>query len=468
MILVCLVATASILGAGAVGEWSTKAGHTVEFLTLPVSDDVPTDIVYDPNNGDLYYTSYLSFEVTVISAATGTVVDTIPVETNSQPILRFVGPESVTIAPDIHRVFVGMPVGIVAIDDQDQKVVQLIYGSFGAEGMVYDPVDQDLYASNGTNVSVIDAATGSVLEEISIGAENGQEVDPMAVDPLNGEILVGRWGPFGCSMIDSCTATSIDIIQPASNTVVGNITNGFSINGMSVDPNNGELYVDAEEFRAYQNPLSAIDVYDLSTHQLLASIPSDGGALDSEHNIAVDSSNGYLYFATAGTGDELTILDGSTNTLVGTVGTESMAVGVVWDPSNGDLYAALTYAEGISVVSPENTFQGAPEWQADALFGIAAPGLIGVVGALALLGDRKEVHRGIGGPRVLARAAGLCLLMTLAIVLYLLAIAPGSPVGCSPNCGEIGWDLSALFLVAGFLLYLTVALWNRAVEKSVG
>jgi YVTN family beta-propeller protein len=66
--------------------------------------------------------------------------------------------------------------------------------------------------------------------------------------------------------------------------------------------------------------------------------------------IAYDAINGQLYVAETGT-DQVSVINGSTNTLVGKVTVGAAPIGIAFDSANGDIYVADLYSGTVSVIN---------------------------------------------------------------------------------------------------------------------
>lgn len=69
--------------------------------------------------------------------------------------------------------------------------------------------------------------------------------------------------------------------------------------------------------------------------------------------VAAGPSNGDVYVSD-GTFDEVTVIDGTTNSIVGTVGVGSSAGDLAYDPANGDVYVLNSGSDNVTVISGTN------------------------------------------------------------------------------------------------------------------
>ncbi|MEM0133652.1 MAG: YncE family protein [Thermoplasmatales archaeon] len=66
-------------------------------------------------------------------------------------------------------------------------------------------------------------------------------------------------------------------------------------------------------------------------------------------DVAFDSSNGYVYVANSGS-NNVSVIKGSTNSVIDTIAVSSDPDGMAFDPSNGYLYVANSYSKNVSVI----------------------------------------------------------------------------------------------------------------------
>ncbi|HXT84679.1 MAG TPA: YncE family protein [Verrucomicrobiae bacterium] len=142
---------------------------------------VPFNVVYNPDNNNVYISSFNSNTVSVIDSSTNTVKSVINFE-------------------------------------------------IGRLGMAYNPFNNNIYVSNRNlhNVSVIDSSTNTVISTINVG--NGPS--GIAYSPQNHNIYVTNSNSNTVSVIDSST-----------NTVISTINVGNGPSGIAYDPSNYNMYV---------------------------------------------------------------------------------------------------------------------------------------------------------------------------------------------------------------------------------
>lgn len=113
---------------------------------------------------------------------------------------------------------------------------------------------------------------------------------------------------------------------------------GYYPRSITYGPGNGFLYVTnsgscQDEIKRGCGYLTVIDG---ETNEIVANITS---GFSYPNSIAYDSSNGNLY-VTNSADASVVIINGTTNSIVGSINTGCSTLGIVYDPSNGLLYAS--------------------------------------------------------------------------------------------------------------------------------
>jgi YVTN family beta-propeller protein len=111
------------------------------------------------------------------------------------------------------------------------------------------------------------------------------------------------------------------------------------------DPQNGRIYVRG----SLGNDVSVVDP---ATHRDLANIPTpdDQQYYITIPSIAIDTVSGELFTTNANTAN-LSVINATTNTIVGSVYVGGSPYGIVFDPTNGELYVANFGGGNVTVVN---------------------------------------------------------------------------------------------------------------------
>jgi len=172
------------------------------------------------------------------------------------------------------------------------------------------------------------------------------------------------------------------------------------------DDENGDLYV-------AQYSSNNLTVVSGSTNTVIATVELVGGDTTSGPPV-YDSGNGDLYIAMAESpgsrpifSQNVSVVSGSTNTLLGTIEVGYEPGPPAYDPSNGDLYVpddfSAFYSDNVTVIGTASsaggaqTFLGLPALQGYAVVGGVIAVAVIVGGVLALRSSRRK-RRSMGPP----------------------------------------------------------------------
>lgn len=177
-------------------------------------------------------------------------------------------------------------------------------------GVATSPDGSHVYVTNsGSNsVSVIDAATNSVVATVNVGTSPYG----VAISPDGKHVYVAN----ACGTSASCSGAlqgTVSVIDAATNTVAATITVGQYPVGVAVSLDSGRVYVS-------NNGSSTVSVIDAATDTVIATVPiaacPDGLTVSPDGRrvfVATGSSPTSLYFCGAGIGT-LSTIDTATDT----------------------------------------------------------------------------------------------------------------------------------------------------------
>ena len=263
------------------------------------------------------------------------------------------------------------PGNVSIINPTTDEVTGSITVGYGPNGIVYDAVNNELYVANeGThNVTVISGADNRTVANISTDS------DPSAIlfDPVASEVFVADYGPTGRVTVISTTSNTaianvtvgtypfalaldtqddyVDVLNQSMDgydglvteihagstpSVAGTLTVGLEPYALAYDPINDEVYVANSASVAYNN----VSVFNQSTGREVASVPISFGPADEA--VVFDPVGGDVFVSSA-YGNNVTIINTSTDTVLGSVSTFRYGglgpQGLVVDSANGDVYS---------------------------------------------------------------------------------------------------------------------------------
>jgi YVTN family beta-propeller protein len=192
----------------------------------------PDAILYEPKNKEIYALNHTGASATVIEAATGKVVTTIPLAGVA---------ETGQADPALGRVFVNIEDknSVDVIDIASHKVIANwpVAPASSPTGMAIDLANHRLFVGGGPNTVMIDATSGKVLASMPIVSGT----DATWFDP--GTMMVFSSGTGGGGQI---TAGHVD--APDKLTVVQTIATLPRARTMALDPATHRLYVVGQKF----------------------------------------------------------------------------------------------------------------------------------------------------------------------------------------------------------------------------
>ncbi|MCI4321646.1 MAG: hypothetical protein L3K05_05010, partial [Thermoplasmata archaeon] len=338
----------------------------------------PYGILFDPANGELYVSNYGGDNITVISGATNRTVANIHAGTS---------PGAMALDSAHHELFVAnyfsnnvtvvntssdSAVGTVAVGTNPiAVVVNTVSGLVdvvnvnGASGSVttinpvshtvgatipvgsvpeaaaLDPVLNRLYVPNGAsnNVSVVDDANGTVDATIAIG--HGAGPNSIVFDPTSGDLYVACSG-----------SQNITVINPATNRSVANLSTGTLLPSSAVlDTSANEIFVlDGQTTTTEAN----ITVVSGATNRAIASVALEAYPT----GVVYNPSDRQIYVANGG-GNDTSWLNPSTRLLAGTASVgpwpDVLENPLVFDTLNHDLYVLNPYDSSVLVLGAART-----------------------------------------------------------------------------------------------------------------
>jgi DNA-binding beta-propeller fold protein YncE len=200
-------------------------------------------------------------------------------------------------------------------------------------GMVYDPANHEVYVadsafyaqtSKGYNNAGVSVLKGTTLVKTLL---RGTPVCFLVYDPSDKLVYVA----------DEGAVYAID----NENSIIG--TMNFTPNCVQpvYDPSNHEVYVAQVDPNSIDTSIVAI-----RGTSIVANISGVAARADWGQTLAYDPANKCIY---ASYGEGINIINGTTNSLVGSGIAISGPIGIAYDPANGNMYA--TGNDNVSVIS---------------------------------------------------------------------------------------------------------------------
>lgn len=289
-------------------------------------------IAYDSRNGEIYAAQgFGGNDVIVINATNDTVVGNIAVQSL---------PEAVTVDVANGRVYV-MDTGsrsVSVINGATNLVIATIPVGSGPDGGALDTASGNLFISNyqSDNVSIIDTATDQVVGATPVGVYPAG----IAYDSATGNMYVADTTPA----FPPTTDGYVTVLNGASGAYVTTIKVGICPFGAAYDSLTKEVYITDTECTSEGN----VTVINATTNSVSATINT--GWASTPTPITFDSANELLYTANY-FGTNVSIINGSTHRVVGTVGAGPLPATLVSDPLNGLVYVANSGGNEVAIVN---------------------------------------------------------------------------------------------------------------------
>jgi len=333
---------------------SDTGGLGVVVKNIPVQG-VPLTPLFDPANGDLYVPILSSPNVSVISGSSQSIIANVSVGPNRElfPLTPVLDPATANIyVPYYYQNPLNLSqsyLNLSVISGSTNRVIDNLSIPGGTEhSPTYDGQNGELYVLSGLNVTVISGTSNSVIASIPLGASGPGgsgtlEAFGILYDQLNGDLYVAN-----------VFTSNVSVISGATNQVIANLTSPspwvFGGSPPVLDSANGDVYLTEWNLTTATSSLrqSRLAVISGSTNTLTENV-SIGPEPYFFGPLANCSGNDDLYVFQAGVGTNVTIVSGSTNSVVAALelpGGTLIASFPTFDPGNGNLYWAMGEARG--------------------------------------------------------------------------------------------------------------------------
>ena len=225
--------------------------------------------------------------VSVIDAATNTLIATVPVESS---------PVGVAITPDGTKAYVanrGSDI-VSVIDTATNTVTAMVNVGSGPTGVVVTPDGKKAYVTNlyGSDVSIIDTATNTVTATVPVG----DYPFGVAITPDGAKVYVSNAG-----------SSTVSVIDTATNTVTATVPVGGWTLGTAVNPAGTKAYV-----TNYND--GTLSVIDTATNTVTATVFVGSGP----YGVATNQDGTKVYVANQGS-NTVSVIDAATNNIISTV-----------------------------------------------------------------------------------------------------------------------------------------------------
>jgi YVTN family beta-propeller protein len=293
----------------------------------------PRGVAINPYTSLVYVANVHDGTISVLRSAS--VIDTIPVAT--LPYVHAINNKTKRIYAAGCNFLTGAGSMVVVIDGRSNQVITNISLNqscgLGTQGIAVNEFTNQIYVSDydDNQEVVIDGATNQIAARIDL---QGRDPLGVAVDPRTNQVWVALDGPVG----------DVDILDGASNTILATITVGnVFITDVAINPATRRAYI------ASDSTPSNLYVLDSRTRQVLATVPTGQFASD----VTLDPLSN-LIFVTDGGGNQVFVVNGSTNAVTATVPLNGIEPsGIAVDPVTQQVYVSEFDSNQVEIMTEQ-------------------------------------------------------------------------------------------------------------------
>jgi YVTN family beta-propeller protein len=322
-----------------------------------------TNMIYVCDDGD--------FRVFVINGNTNTVTTTVALGGINAP-------DSVAVNPATNMIYVADSVSnnVSVINGSTNTLATTVGVGSTPYSLAVNPATNKIYVANSVsnNVSVIDGSTNTVTATLQ--DPNASSPVAVAVNPETNQIYIGNSGSSNTTIINGAnnavtdvgtnagtsTFTSVAVDTSSNEAYVANSGTGSVtiINGntfavttqLTGQAQTGQIAVNPVTHKAYaadftsgpQVPITVIDGATNTVHPIMPPAPAVETAV-----VAVNPVTNLIYVANSDSND-VSVIDGSTNTVIHTVAVGANPAAILVDPVNNLVYVANHDGGDITVI----------------------------------------------------------------------------------------------------------------------
>lgn len=332
---------------------TVTATGSVSSVTVGSATSDPAGIAFNPTNDEIYVALQGSASVAVINAATNALITTITLPTGDNP--NALGYDSVNNYIYVANINSNCPSAqsactVPVINCATNTLTTPIAVDDTTNSVAVNPTTNTVFlASNDADGNfILNVATNTVniLQNHTALPDNSQS---LAVDSSKNLVFDGNsygkrtqaaFGIIGPSATSTCqwhnTNTSYCFTKTVG--IDGLSTGGAAIDGIAVNPTTGMIYL-----ANYKDNL--VNVISETTGQDIANI-----TVASPYSLAVDTTLNLVYVASTST-NSLVIINGSSNTVVGSIAVGTSPMWVAVDTTTRAIIVSNSGSGSVTIVS---------------------------------------------------------------------------------------------------------------------
>ena len=235
----------------------------------------------------------------------------------------------------VHNAFADTVVATIDITSSNLGV------NLAPQGVGVNPDTNMIYVTSKTAlhqpkglIFVINGATNSVTGNIT----DSSGPESVGANPTTNEIYVSNNGYATYSYQPPYNGNTVSVINGATNTVTTTINVGTNPLGVAVNPSTNKIYVSNSDS-------NTVSVIDSTTNTVLSTIQVGSFPL----TVAVNPSTNRIYVSNYAS-NTVSVIDGATNTVVSTIPVGSYPSGVDVNSNTNKIYVTNTQGNSVTVI----------------------------------------------------------------------------------------------------------------------
>ncbi len=309
---------------------TNNGGDTVSVLRAATGSEVatvvlgnaPDAVAYDPRSGTIYAVGGQSAEL--VSDTNHTLLASTPVGASSQSVAYDARTGNLYVSDSDNN-------SVSVVSGATQRVVATVRVGASPDGVAFDNASGNIFVScyDANSVYVISDTTNSVSTVVNLGSMGGYPTG-VVYDPETDDVYVADY-----SAMSVISGSTWQVIATVSSFTSGPL--GYP----ALDSANGNLYVPVY--------FQGIQVVSTASDSVVAHISVAVGGFP--YAAAFDTATGEI-FVTDSWGNNVSVLDGANNALVGNLTVGEYPTGVTYDNRTGEIYVANEYSDTLTYILP--------------------------------------------------------------------------------------------------------------------
>ncbi|MCI4325600.1 MAG: beta-propeller fold lactonase family protein [Thermoplasmata archaeon] len=292
---------------------------------LPENGAGPDAVAADTATARIFVADAYSYEVTILNAANGSVLGTIPTPGTPTAItLDYVHNEAIVVCPTDNFAAYG---SLAFLNASTGALVRVVNLSSNPSAVALDPANQVLYVAQAgaDSIAVLNWSTDAVVGSIPVGSYPRA----LALDITNHTLYVA----------DNVTDGNLTLVNTTNGSVESTLNVGANPHALLLLGGTPYLYV--ADYDA--NRLAVVDTV---SNVVAYTIPLGAGP----YALAENTAKGYVYTDNTST-NTLDVINSGTQSVLTTIGVGNGPQGLAWDSATSQVYVAEVNSDNVTFVS---------------------------------------------------------------------------------------------------------------------